>query len=414
MKKMTESGERRDFLKKGIAGIAGLSLAAGAVRADEKAAPAADAGPEPPAVPKKAKLITRTLGRTGIELPIISMGAVDNENLIAAAFDAGVRHIDTAYVYMNGRHEETIGKAIKGRPRDSYVIGTKAYVGFDQRTGLFDKETDPGVVFQQLETSLQRLGLEYVDILYLHDVVKGESARFAPLLGALQKAKAQGKTKFIGVSTHTNEPEVINAVVDAEVYDVVLTAYNYRQPHRAEVEAAIARAAKAGVGVLAMKTQAGGFWDRERREPVNHKAALKWALGNENVTTAIPNFPSFDQLELDLSVMEGLALTPAERKDLKLDEPTKTAGLYCAQCRKCVDQCRHRLELPAMMRSYMYAYGYRDLAKAKNAVRDLDLAPVACESCGPCTVTDCSMGFDVREKALDIARIAAVPDDFIV
>jgi len=411
MKNTTENGERRDFLKKGIAGVAGLSLAAGTLRADEQTAPAS--GEAAAAAPKKPKLITRTLGRTGIELPIISMGAVDNENLIAAALDAGIRHIDTAYVYMNGRHEETIGKAIKGRPRDSCVIGTKVYVSFDQRTGLFARDTDPGIVFQQLETSLQRLGVEYVDILYLHDVVKGESARFAPLLEALQKAKAQGKTKFIGVSTHTNEPEVINAVVDAKVYDVVLAAYNFRQPHRAEVEAAIARAAKAGVGVVAMKTQAGGFWDRERQEPVNHKAALKWALGNENVTTAIPNFPTFDQLELDLSVMEGLTLTAAEKKDLKLGEPKKTAGLYCAQCRRCVEQCRHHLELPAMMRSYMYAYGYRDLAKAKNAVRNLDLTPLVCETCGSCTVTDCTMGFDVKGKALDIARIAAVPDDFI-
>lgn len=46
-------------------------------------------------------------------------------------------------------------------------------------------------------------------------------------------------------------------------------------------------------------------------------------------------------------------------------------------------------------------------------MRGLELAPPVCESCDPCTVTDCTMGFDVREKALDIARIANVPDDFI-
>ena len=89
-------------------------------------------------------------------------------------------------------------------------------------------------------------------------------------------------------------------------------------------------------------------------------------------------------------------------------------GLWsCAQCRKCVEQCAHHVELPAMMRSYMYAYGYRDLAKAKNAVRHLDLTPPACQSCDPCTVTDCTMGFNVKKKVLDIARIASVPDDFI-
>jgi aryl-alcohol dehydrogenase-like predicted oxidoreductase len=409
MSKTQHTGERRDFLKKGLAGVAGFTLASTTLRADEETA----IPEKKPAETKKPKVITRTLGRTGIELPVVSMGAVDNENLIAAALDAGIRHIDTAFVYMNGRHEEMIGKVIKGRPRDSFVIGTKVYVNFDQRTGLYAKDTDPKIVFEQLETSLQRLGLEYVEILYLHDVVKGESARFAPLLEALQKAKAQGKARYIGISTHTNEPEVINAAVDAKVYDVVLTAYNFRQPHRAEVQAAIKRAAKAGLGVVAMKTQAGGYWDSGRQEPINHKAALKWALSNEDVHTAIPSFPSFDQLELDLSVMEGLALSAAEKKDLRLDEPTKTAGLYCAQCRKCVEQCRHHVELPTMMRSYMYAHGYRDLAKAKNAVRNLELTPPLCASCDPCTVTDCTMGFNVKEKALDIARIANVPDDFI-
>ena len=80
----------------------------------------------------------------------------------------------------------------------------------------------------------------------------------------------------------------------------------------------MAYAAKAGVGIIAMKTQAGVFWDRERQHQINMKAALKWALANENVHTAIPGFTTFDQMNLDLSVMEDLQLTPAEKKDLTL------------------------------------------------------------------------------------------------
>ena len=65
------------------------------------------------------------------------------------------------------------------------------------------------------------------------------------------------------------------------------------------------------------------------------------------------------------------------------------------------------------MRSYMYAHGYRRPAKAKHALRYADLSHLPCESCGDCRVTDCSMGFDVKNKVQDIARIERVPDDFI-
>jgi predicted aldo/keto reductase-like oxidoreductase len=201
--------------------------------------------------------------------------------------------------------------------------------------------------------------------------------------------------------------------VESKAYDVVLTAYNFLQPHLDELEAAIERAGKAGIGMVAMKTQAGVFWDRERTQPINMKAALKWALNNPHVHTAIPGFANFDEMETALSVMEELTLTPEERGDLKLDGTGKRAGLFCPQCGDCLAQCDRDLDIPTLMRSFMYAYGYRDLAKAKQAVRHLDLSRVPCESCDVCRVTDCRMGFDVRDKVRDIARIRQVPDDFI-
>jgi predicted aldo/keto reductase-like oxidoreductase len=266
---------------------------------------------------------------------------------------------------------------------------------------------------EKFNTSMERLGLDYVDILYLHDVVKGESALFRPYLEAMKKIKKEGRAKFLGISTHTNEPEVIHAAVESKVYEVVLTAYNFRQPHLAELDKAIERAAKAGLGVVAMKTQAGAFWDRERTEPINMKAALKWVLRNPNIHTTIPGFANFDEMETDLSVMEDLALTPEELKDLKLDGKNESAGLFCPQCGDCLGQCDRDLDIPTLMRSYMYAYGYRDLAKAKDAVRNLDLSRIPCDSCDACRVVDCPMGFDVRDRVTDIARIERVPDDFI-
>lgn len=404
-----QEDSRREFLKKGAAGIAAITVLPGAVRA------AAQETAEPPAEkPPQRKVVRRTLGKTGIKIPVVSMGArLDTPEQIRAALDAGIVHIDTANSYGRGRHEEAIGEAVRGRPRDSFVIGTKVFMNFDQKTGLYPADAKPEPFLEKFETSMQRLGLEYVDILYLHDVVKGEAVIFEPYLAAMRKLKEAGRTRSIGISTHTNEAEVINAMVESKAYDVVLTAYNFQQPHLAELNPAIERAGKAGMGVVAMKTQAGVFWDRERTQQINMKAALKWVLNNPHVTTAIPGFANFDEMETALSVMEDLTLTPEERKDLKLDDTGKRAGLFCPQCGDCLSQCDRDLDIPTLMRSFMYAYGYRDLAKAKNTVRHIDLSRVPCESCDACSVTDCRMGFDVRSKVRDIARIRQVPDDFI-
>jgi predicted aldo/keto reductase-like oxidoreductase len=252
-----------------------------------------------------------------------------------------------------------------------------------------------------------------VDILYLHSVVKREAVLFEPLLSALVKLKKEGKTRFIGVSTHGNEPEVIRAAVESKEHDVVLTAYNFRQPHVAEVEKAMSEAAKAGLGVVAMKTQAGVFWDRERQQQINMKAALKWVIRNEDVHTTIPGIGTFDQLEENVSVMEDLTLTEKDKEDLRLGEEMGMNGLYCEQCGTCVAQCDKNVEIPTLMRSYMYTYGYGNLAKAKEALGAVDLSSIPCDSCDNCRVK-CTMGFDVKHRIEDIARIKDVPEDFLV
>ena len=349
-------------------------------------------------------------------MPVVSIGAgaCNDTKVFEASLDAGIVHIDTANSYGQGSNEEMIGPVIKDRPRDSFVIATKvAGEPEDRRTGMYTAETKPGPFIEKFETSLGRLGLDHVDIFYLHSTVTREATLFEPLLSALVKMKEAGKTRFIGVSTHANEPEVIRAAVESKVYDVVLTAYNFRQPHVADVEKAMAEAAKAGLGIIAMKTQAGIYWDRERQHMINMKAALKWAIQNENVHTTIPGIGTFEHLEENMSVMEDLTLTAEEKESLQLGKEYGLNGLYCRQCRQCLAQCDKGVEVPTLMRSYMYAHGYRNLAKAKEALRHVDLDRIACSTCDTCRV-NCTMGFDIKNKVEDIARIKNVPYDFVV
>jgi aryl-alcohol dehydrogenase-like predicted oxidoreductase len=407
--------ERRDFLKLGGAGIAASALSAGCATVAAGRKPPAPvvqaAAPEPAAKP--ADPPRRILGRTGIEVPVVSMGVMnaDNPNLVRAALDGGVRLLDTAHGYQDGRNEEMLGTILPGRKRDSFVLCTKVFVStLDRKTGLFKPETRGEEIEEKLGISLKRLGLDHVDILHLHAQSRRESVLLEPILKALEKVKKAGMTRFVGVSTHKNEPEVIRAAVEAKIYDVVLTSYNFRQDHHQEVQKAIGEAAAAGLGVVAMKTQAGIFWDNEKTNPIDMKAALKWAVRDANVHTAIPGFTTLEQLQADLQVLRDPALTPADQ--LGLVEPQKVAGLFCQGCEECLLPCVQHLPIPDLMRSYMYRHGYGNREAAQALLLALDLPPAPCTDCRTCPVV-CAKGFDVAERVRDIVRLRNVPRELI-
>jgi uncharacterized protein len=402
--------DRRSFLKNSLMGVAGagvLAAAPSALRGEQAkfTAPKADA--------KIGGLVTRTLGKTGVTLPIVSMGVMnsDNDNLVRAALDGGLIHLDTANGYMRGRNEEMIGKVLQGRPRDSYFLATKVPgEPRDGRTGLFSAETTGEKFLASFEVSLKRLGLEYVDILYLHNVTQRASVLFEPLMKALESAKKSGKARFVGVSTHSNEHEVIRAAIESKFYDVVLSGYNFMKANLVELDKAIAEANQAGLGIIAMKTLAGNFFDRARTQPINAKAALKFALSNTGITTAIPGMTAFDHLEMNLQVARAPKLTDEERKGLKLTIAPEDV-LFCQQCGECLPQCPKELPVPALLRSYMYAYGYKNLGAAYDLVASTGVGTNPCGSCAECAVK-CAQGFDVRARVTDIARLQAAPADF--
>jgi len=401
MSQKTNKG-RRTFLKSGLAGVAGIGLVPGMLNGAGNGK-------------SKKKLIFRTLGKTGIKLPIVSMGVMnaDNPELVKAALDAGIVHLDTAWYYQRGKNEEMIGRVIKDYKRSEYFLATKV-PGFheDRKTGKILPDTKPGPFLEKFETSLKRLGLDHVDALYLHSVKSDAGATFKPLMNAMAKLKKAGKVKYLGLSTHKNEPKVIQAAADCGFYDIVLTAYNFKQDHHKEIKEAIAYAAKKGMGIVAMKTQAGVFWDKEKLNPINMKAALKWALQDKNVHTSIPGFTTFDQMNLDLSVMADLTLSKEEKKDLKFGEEKKLAGLYCKQCGSCLSQCRQNLNIPDLMRSYMYVYGYKNLSAAKELMDRSQVLANACQDCSTCSVT-CSNQFDVKARITDIVRMNNIPTEFL-
>ncbi len=392
---------RRLFLQKGAAGLAGLAMTPFPFRANNIShAFASD---------KKTNFIYRTLGKTGHIVPVISMGSAFNPNMVLHALDKGIKYFFTAAAYQNGNHERIIAKALKDRPRDSFIISTALFTPplVEPRTKNFRKGLPSDLLEKELEGSFERLGMDYIDIYYIAGVASQEAVTYEPFLKTLYKFKKQGKIRFLGITTHQNEPDVIRATVDCKAYDLVATAYNFRQPHKREVEEAMAYAAQSGLGIIGMKTQAGVFWDEERKYPINNKAAIKWAIQNKNIHTIISGFANTEQMNVNLEAMEDPVLTQEEKQDLKLSETIPSTGLYCSQCGECMTQCKNPFDIPTLMRSYMYAYGYKNPAKAKETLEQVASLGIPCMSCNMCSVR-CQMGFNIRKKIVNISRLTSL------
>lgn len=346
----------------------------------------------------ESKIIYRTLGRTNLRIPIVSFGVMnsDSPDLIKRALDRGITHLDTAHVYLRGNSERVIGEVLeRNGKRDKVYVATKMRFARDNKKRVFllkGSAREPGAteknLFEQLETSLQRLRTDYVDILYLHSCYSPQMATYEPLMSALVKAKKQGKARFIGTTTHADMANVIRATVDAGVYDVVLTAYNYVQEDKEEVKKAIQYAAEKGVGVVAMKTQGGRRLQESSDVEINHQAALKWVLNDENVSTAIPGMTTFEQLDLNVGVMNNLALTGDELRELRIAASMR-GTLYCQNCRSCVPTCPKGVEVPKLMRSFMYAKGYGNYIQARTTIAELpeNLGLSTCRECSQCAAS---------------------------
>jgi hypothetical protein len=401
---MTEGGmSRRKFIMTGAAGAAAIGFGGLTGRLDAKESEGAP------------QIVTRTLGRTGLRVPVVSFGVMnsDSPDLIRKAIELGIRHLDTAHLYLRGNSETVIGLILEERKcRDRMLLATKMYFDRDKDRKVFLPEGG-GRGFpatedrfeEQLALSLKRLRTDYVDILYLHSCEGPRMAAYEPMMKIFTKAKEAGKARFIGITTHAQEPESIRAAADTGVWDVVLTSYNFMQKHREDVRAAIQYGAGKGVGIVAMKTQGGVQLNRESSAQINHRAALKWALKDENVCTAIPGITAFDQMDLDFSVMKNLSLTEDEEQDLRKSAAV-TGSVYCQQCGSCLGSCLQRAQIPTLMRAYMYAEAYHNLIQAEIALAEIPGGQGldACNGCAQCSAV-CRFGIPIPSRIRSLASM---------
>ncbi len=378
---------RRTFIKAGIVGTATALIVTPAL-ADtlEKMVES-----ECTAFPKP---VYRILGRTGLKISVVSFGAMltPEPEVIRAAIEQGVNYIDTARKYMGGKNEEIVGKAVKGM-RDKVFIASKT---------LPESKTKAEII-RDVEISLKALETDHIDVIQLHNVTDRGRIFIAETREALALLKKQGKVRFCGVTTHKNEAEVLNALVDdsERFFDTCLVKYNFKSDK--EVSAAIDRAASAGIGIIAMKTQAGGYDTTATGKITPHQAALKWALQNPRVTAAIPGMKNMTQLREDIAVM-GMSFNYADERRLDLYAEA-IAPFYCNFCGSCETGCPRGVNISTVNRALMYAEGgYHDISLARTTYAELpqQATSSACVDCGECSAR-CVNGLDIAAK-MDRAR----------
>jgi L-glyceraldehyde 3-phosphate reductase len=169
-----------------------------------------------PAADRYERIGYRTCGRSGLRLPLLSLGLwhnfggdrplEDQRAILRAAFDAGVTHFDLANNYgpPYGSAEENFGRILTkdfAGLRDELIISTKA--GWDMWPGPYGDGGSRKYLTASLDQSLKRMGLDYVDIFYSHRF--DENTPIEETMGALDRAVRQGKALYVGISSYGPE-----------------------------------------------------------------------------------------------------------------------------------------------------------------------------------------------------------------
>jgi uncharacterized protein len=382
---MKDKSSRRDFL------ALGLALPATALGSTPLPGLAGLEAPGPADLPAGG-LSYRVLGKTGMKVTTVGFGCMitSDPSVIEKAADLGINYFDTARGYQGGNNERMVGAALKAKRKDLY-ISTKSGAGTKQEA------------LDHLETSLREIGVDHVDIWYLHGKSKASDLT-DELMEAQRIAKQQGKIRFAGVSTHGGHAEVVQAMVEKkDHFDVWLCSYNFSMdPATAGL---VETAAKAGLGVVAMKVMAGGFRRLKPGEKLYDKfkqpgamlAALKWVIKDKNVHTTIPSITDMEQLDEDMRAMtapfaksdEGLLATQLEH----------IRPLYCRMCGQCDAVCPKGLPVADVLRYLSYAEGYGQYQLGRESFLALprEARDVRCTSCSTCSV-ECPNGVQVAAR----------------
>ncbi len=359
----------------------------------------------------------RRLGRTDLMISEIGLGGSPPppEPVFRKAIEMGVNYVDTSSSYSGGNSERLIGRVIKGR-RAGFHIATKVHFHPGGGYTRYD-------LIREAEGSLERLQTDYVDVLLVHNVSSAQVVEHEEVLAAFETLKRDGKIRYTGISCHQDPAGVLTPAIRCGRYDMIAVAYNafsgtYGERNKvyedylnvSGIDKVLALAKARDVGVVAMKTMAGGQrqnLDVYRSEGVSlPQAKLKWALANEAVSSVITEMDTYAILEENLSA-SGKRLSAREEDSLM--RHVRAAGRdVCRMCGSCVRGCPSGIAIPDILRCLQYCRDHGKSGPARRMYGTLPRPHTAggCNGCGTCERI-CPFGVRIVHHLREADRILA-------
>ena len=349
---------RRDFLK--ATGAAGLSAVMAPV--DQFA----NASDEQSIVP------TRPFGKSGVNVSTLSLGGMfdiaSNRMMMKQAMRWGVTYWDTADCYQRGS-ERGIGKYFNKYPEDrkKIFLVTKS----DARK--------PKDMSRLLDRSLDRMKTDYIDLYFVHALHSIDELD-RNIRSWAEKAKAAGKIRLFGFSTHSNMEKCMLAAAELGWIDGIMMTYNYRLMHTDPMKRAMDACEKAGIGLTAMKTQGGGSvktnTDAElqmagrflQKGFTDAQAKLMAVWQNPNIASICSQMPNMSILMANVAAALDRTELSARDTEMLQRYARETRSNYCTGCTAiCESAVADNIPIGDTMRYLMYSrsYGDRNYAAAE-------------------------------------------------
>jgi predicted aldo/keto reductase-like oxidoreductase len=354
---------RREFVT--TIGLAGLAVAG-------ISATAALAAPEPPPATQANTMPRRQFGKTGVDVPILSLGCmfdtINNQLLLKQAVKWGITYWDTAEHYGNTLSEEGIGRFFSRNPeaRKKIFLVTKI-------------ETKGGDITKRLEQCLQRMQTSHLD-LFLVPAVSAIDELTPAIKDWAAEMKKAGKFKFFGFATHANMEDCLLGAAKLDWIDAVMMTYNFRVMINPKMQEEVDACTRAGVGLVAMKSQAGRPSGSEvqseakvdvgerflERGFTDKQAKLKLVWENPHIASICSQMHNLTILAANVAAARDLTKLTREEIDSIHRYALETRENYCAGCGKiCQEAVGGAFPVHEVMRCLMYHryYGEPELAR---------------------------------------------------
>ena len=252
------------------------------------------------------------MGRTGLDVSYLGLGGYHLgtiqeqqmiDRIVGDAIDAGVNFFDNAWEYNDGRSEEVVGQALKGK-RDKVIVMTK----------VCTHGREQNVAMRQLEDSLRRLQTDHLDVWQIHEVVywNDPDLIFAPngAIEALAKAKQQGKVRFVGFTGHKDPRIHMKMLAHDFPFDTVQMPLNcFDGTFRSFEQKVLPELTRRGIAPLGMKCF-GGSGEMLRHGDVRPDEALGYAMSLP-VAVTISGVDTLEVLHQNLEIARNFQPLPA-------------------------------------------------------------------------------------------------------